>query len=170
MLPMLIEDTRQQLGKHRNIREYFKARGTKIIRDKMLVGDYTLPLDRSICIDIKRDVIEIAGNICSNEHRRFRDECLRAKQTGTKLYILVEENVTDDGVLISRPEDLAYWEAPKFRWGERRGQPKTLVKGAALGKAMRTMENKYGVTFLFCDKTDAGRVIEEILEGGNYEA
>jgi ribosome-associated protein len=159
----IVQDTREQKGKHKNIESYMRGRGIEIIRDKVYAGDYTLPTDRRICIDVKRDIMEIAGNICGNEHERFRDELKRAQETGTKLYILIEQ-MESNGKLIIRPEDLHLWEPPKFRYGEKKGEPRTLVKGEPLGKAMRTMEKRYGCEFLFCDSSEAGFVILRLLK------
>jgi len=41
------------------------------------------------------------------------------------------------------------------------------ASGKTLAKALRTMETKYGVTFLFCKPKDAAARIVEILKGGN---
>ena len=161
-ITQIIQDTREQSGKHRNIERYMASVGVKILRDKLYAGDYTLPLDRRVCIDIKQDVVEIAGNLCSNQHERFRNECIRAKETGTELYVLIEENKCN-GKEISCPEDLSNWESPKYRYGKRKGQPLTFVKGSVLAKTMRSMESKYGVTFLFCSKEESGKIILELL-------
>ena len=37
------------------------------------------------------------------------------------------------------------------------------TKGVSLAKAMRTMQEKYGVTFLFCKPEEAGAKILELL-------
>lgn len=163
-IKQIMQDSREQYGKHRNIENFCRSNGIKILRDKLYVGDYTLPTDRRVCIDVKKDIGEIAGNICSNDHERFRAECVRAQETGTKLYILVQENECN-GHEICVPEDLIFWESPKFRYGKMKGQPRTLVKGDILGKAMRSMEKKYNVTFLFCSKDEAGEIIAKLLGG-----
>ena len=41
------------------------------------------------------------------------------------------------------------------------------ASGKKLAKALRTMETKYGVKFLFCKPKDAAARIVEILKGGN---
>lgn len=45
---VLLEDTRNQKGKHKNVHEWAKANGVTIIRTKLLVGDYTLPTDQRV--------------------------------------------------------------------------------------------------------------------------
>jgi hypothetical protein len=161
-IKQIVQDTREQKGKHKNIEKYMSENNIEIFRDKLFCGDYSLPIDRKVCIDIKQDVVEIAGNLCSNQHARFRDECIRAMKTGTQLYVLIEENECN-GFEITCPEDLVHWESPKFKYGQRKGQPLTFVKGSVLAKTMRSMETKYGVTFLFCNKEESGKIILQLL-------
>ena len=40
---ILIEDTRQQAGKHRNVEAYCQRMGIEIRREKLPVGDYAMP-------------------------------------------------------------------------------------------------------------------------------
>lgn len=164
-IKIIIQDTREQAGKHKNIDTYFEQCGIRIIRDKLGIGDYSLPLDRRVCVDVKQDVVEIAGNLCSGDHERFRNECIRAKEVGARLYILIQENECN-GIEITQPEDLRFWQSPKYKYGQHKGEPLTTVKGETLGKIMRTMERKYGVRFIFCDEKDAGKIILKLL-GGN---
>ena len=56
---IIIEDTRNQPGKHKNINAYMEKRGHKVVRSKMLVGDYQLANDGSIAIDTKSGVMEL---------------------------------------------------------------------------------------------------------------
>lgn len=41
------------------------------------------------------------------------------------------------------------------------------TKGETLAKAIETMEQKYGVKFLFCKPEEAGAMILKLLEVGN---
>jgi hypothetical protein len=41
------------------------------------------------------------------------------------------------------------------------------VQGPRLQKAMETISERYGVTFLFCDPSEAGATIERIIQ--SYE-
>ena len=71
--------------------------GHQVIRSKLFVGDYAKLKDQSICIDTKKDILEVAGNICGKQHDRFRAECVRAMCSEIKLIILIEEETdTDD--------------------------------------------------------------------------
>ena len=127
-----------------------------------LLGSY------KVSVDTKRDIQEAIGNICGPQHDRFRDEVILAQRNQIKLYILIENT---DGV--STLDDLDTWENPRKKmkkWvsvadGGRKRVPvsQNATKGVSLAKAMRTMQEKYGVTFLFCKPEEAGAKILELL-------
>lgn len=52
---ILICDTRQQDGKHKNIEAYCNRMGIEMIREKCDVGDYMFP-DGKIAVDTKQDL------------------------------------------------------------------------------------------------------------------
>lgn len=156
---ILIEDSRQQAGKHENIHQYCKKHGITIIRKKLDVGDYAFP-DGKIAIDTKEDLLEISKNIMSSDHRRFRAECQLAQELGIKLIFLVEE-VPDYGMV-------EYWKVPRWRTTNqfhKCGDLMTMVDPETLKKAMTTMSEKYGVEFRFCNKRNTpSRVIKYLKE------
>ena len=86
---IILEDTRQQKDKHRNIAEHFEKNGITIIRQKLLVGDYTLPTDQHVCIDTKKDLRELLMDLGVDKGRFMREVAL-AKRLGIRLVILVE--------------------------------------------------------------------------------
>lgn len=158
---VLLEDTRNQPGKHKNIAAYCKQQGIEIIRTKLLVGDYMLTGAESegisgmgnIAVDTKSlGVLEIASNVFQ-DHERFRRECETAQRCGIQLIILIEE-VLPQGRL-----DL--WKSPL----DRNGKPRCKFDPAILRKAMYTMQDKYGVKFRFCDGRSTGKVLFEYLKG-----
>lgn len=151
---VILEDTRQQEGKHRNVEAYFRKANIPMERCCLYVGDYAIANDQSRAVDTKRDVLEIAKDIMSSDHERFAAECERARQAGIKLLVLIEETLPDGG--------LAKWESPT----DSRGRALTAVKGESLRKAMLTMTIKYGVRFRFCDARQTGRIIAEYLAEG----
>ena len=77
---IILEDTRNQVGKHDKKNEYFQQNGIEVRRTKLYCGDYTLPTDQSVCIDTKKDIQELIGIYAVNhmngsemslcEHRR----------------------------------------------------------------------------------------------------
>lgn len=146
---IIVEDTRNQIGKHKKLNTDLEKLGVKVIRSKLYIGDYTRLDNMNICIDTKKDYVELASNICGKEHTRFRNECLKAKENGIKLIILVEENCCANE-----------WQSPR----KRNGQLYTKVNGKTLYKAMQTMAEKYGVEFCYCDKKETAQIIIKILE------
>lgn len=151
---VLLEDTRNQTGKHRNIEAYCKGQGIEIIRSKLLVGDYMLtgPESGGISVDTKYGVPELASN-CFQEHERFRYELETAQKCGIQLIVLTEE--------VLPPGGLVNWRSPVGR----DGRPRYRFDPVTLKKAMLTMQDKYGVKFRFCDGRSTGRVLLEYLRG-----
>ena len=151
---IILEDTRQQAGKHKNIQSYFQKTGIRFERCALYVGDYAIASDQSRAVDTKQDVLELSKDILSSDHERFRDECARANDAGIKLLILVEEVLPDGG--------LSNWRSPV----NAEGRPLSSVKGETLRRAMLTMTAKYGVRFRFCDSRQTGRLIVDYLVEG----
>ena len=153
---VILEDTRQQAGKHDLKHEYFASQGVVIVRTKLLFGDYAL-WGGSISVDTKANVEEIAQNIggSSAEHGRFRRELQRAQDMGCHLYVLIEN---DEG--ITSIEGVRTWVNPRLIDSSK------AITGERLAKAMQTMQERYGVTFLFCHPERAAATIHYLLERG----
>lgn len=151
---VILEDTRQQTGKHKNIDLYFKKTGIQTERCCLYVGDYAIANDQSRAVDTKQDVLEIAKDILTADHERFRAECERADKAGIKLLVLIEEVLPDGG--------LVNWQSPT----NSKGVLLTRAKGETLKRAMLTMTMKYGVRFRFCDARQTGRLLVEYLTEG----
>jgi ribosome-associated protein len=156
---ILLQDTRQQYGKHRNIEAYCKRMGIQIVNQCLSVGDYMLP-GRMVSVDTKESILELASNVMSSDHRRFKAECVRAQEQGIQLIILVEE--------VPPYGRLDMWEVPRWqssnKW-HRYGDPMTLVDPAALRKACITMQKKYGVKFRFCSRLQSPKRVIQYLKG-----
>lgn len=164
-MAVLFEDSRQQKNQHELKREHFEREGWKVERTKLFVGDYMLP-GGLVSVDTKRDIYEIAQNL-KQQHDRFRRECVRARDAGYSLVILVEN---EDGV--GDLFGLADWIEPEEHFFRRRkksgGKVKRRYTGTSLYKTCKTMTEKYGVTFEFCSPQDAGARVLSILTGGEY--
>ena len=168
---ILLEDTRNQPGKHDMKNKYFSEHGVEVRRTKLYVGDYTLPADQSICIDTKKDIQELIGDICGKSHERFRDECIRAQEVNVKLIILVENEAgyvdrkqTIYNKVVRSVDDLFSWKNPRFFiWVKGKQKYPTATKGTVLAKCCKTMNEKYGVEFQFCKPEEAGERILSIL-------
>lgn len=157
----IIEDTRQQAGKHDTKHEQWLEAGVELIRSKLAFGDYALP--PVVAVDTKASILELAMDI-DQQHERFRRELIAAQEAGCLLVILTEngDGVTDLGTL-------AAWQNPRRFINERRGL-RPPITGARLAKACAAMEKKYGVRFDFCPPQDAAaRVVEILMEEGGRD-
>ena len=56
---VILEDTRQQVGKHDLKHDYFTSEGIEVVRTKLPFGDYAL-WGASTAVDTKANVEEIA--------------------------------------------------------------------------------------------------------------
>ena len=117
MSVIIVEDKSQQAGKHENKHRWFDSHDVELLQAPLPVGDYILCTDAvedviqrkakrgvdlkkldflgsyKVCVDTKRDMTEIEGNICGKQHDRFKDECVLAQNNGIQLYVLVENQV-----------------------------------------------------------------------------
>ena len=105
-----------------------------------------------ISVDTKMGVPEIASN-CFQEHERFKAECVKAKECGIRLIVLIEE-VPPGG-------EIRNWVSPLDRYGK----PKYQFNPITLQKVMETMTERYDVQFRFCDGRSTGKVLIEYLKG-----
>lgn len=152
---MIIEDTRQKQNEHEIKHRAFEELGVDLLRCALPFGDYAYP--PHIVVDTKKNMQEIAANLVG-DHSRFRHECVKAKEAGCHLYILVET----DWTTINSVDDVHQWYNPRLIYS-----PKA-VTGDRLEKTMKTMQAKYGVRFLFCRPEESAATIIKILNG-DYE-
>ena len=172
-------DSREKARAIRKILAKFNEQGVKYYISKLWAGDYMSLDNPRLIIDRKQNLSEICGNVCQNR-TRFRKELVRAFENGIKLIILIEHSNR-----IKSIDDVATWENPRRKkkvwiedslsvdedgedywevahWAIKETKAMT---GETLSKVMRTMEQKYGCEFLFCDKIHAGKRIIELLGG-----
>ena len=183
---ILIEDTRNQINKHKNIHKYCKENDIEIIRNKLIVGDYMLPNVSNISIDTKFGLQEIMKNIIE---KRFRNELLLSKKLGIKLIVLIENssdiNSIDDIPLKWKNPRLEqykrtlkwklnlnyhaeYNEWELYRQAKERGLQtyRPPQNPEQLRKALHTIEDNkedYDVSFEFCSKSETGQKIIDLL-------
>lgn len=150
---IIVEDTRQKKGKHELKHACFDEMGVRLIRNMLPFGDYARVPD--ISIDTKENMQEIAQNI-GGDHKRFKNECIAAKEAGCQLIILIENK---DG--IASIDDVHKWINPDLIY-----RPRSIT-GERLEKAMKTMSARYGVRFEFCEPKDSAWKILELLEVKN---
>ncbi len=192
---VILEDSGQVKNKHISKHLYFEQNGIYWERYPLPVGDYILYNDAvadvvarkqkrgieikkmdflgtyTVCVDTKKDMQEICGNICGTQHERFRDECILAKNNGIKLYVLVEN---EDGITCI--DDVFRWKNPrmyrynKIKYMHNLGKWQNIplpkappTKGKQLALSMLTMQKKYGCQFLFATPEKTGSEIIRLL-------
>ena len=148
---MIIQiDTREQ--KYDHILRYFDAANIKYVRSKCVVGDYVNLENPMVVIDRKKDLQEVAGNVCQ-QHERFVRELELAGELGYRIIILIEEDT------IKTLSEVPCW----YNWRKKKN-PRA-ISGKQLYKIMRTMGEKYGVEWEFTTKANCGKRITELLGG-----
>lgn len=181
---ILLEDTRNQINKHKNIHKYCKENDIEIIRNKLIVGDYMLPNFSNISIDTKFGLQEIMKNITE---KRFRNELLLSKKLGIKLIVLIENssdiNSIDEIPLKWKNQRLEFYkfqlkkqlglfgkfnEWYLYREAKDKGlKPrKPPISPEQLRKALHTIEDNtedYNCQFIFTKKSECGAKIIELL-------
>lgn len=163
-------DSRQQANKHDLKDKYFQEKGIKTLKSKLPFGDYALINDTSICIDTKKDMLELE-NCLTKDHIRFRNEITNANSFGIGIVILIEEteqykNLDDVALRYQIPK----WKSNSFQkidgkmvCKHRKGQPMGQFSVETMVKAMKTMQQKYAVIFAFTTPEKCGEVIIDIL-------
>ena len=150
---ILIEDTRQVVGKHKLKNEYFEKMGIEVVRSKLLFGDYATPQNPNIAIDTKKDIQELIIDV-TKDHERFKRELQLAKKCGAKLIILIEDEK------VTCINDLYTW----YNWRLKKSPKAT--KGSTLAKMLYTIEHNtedYNCQFIFTKKSECGAKIIDLL-------
>jgi ERCC4-type nuclease len=177
-------DSREKARAIKKILSEFEKENVKYYISKLWAGDYMSLDNPRVIIDRKQNLSEICGNVCQN-HNRFKNELMRAQEHGIKLIILVEHSNQ-----IKCIEDVANWNNPRCKktniWvddkcvidksGEEYWEvghyvmvDNKAMTGKTLSKIMKTMEQKYGCQFHFCDKLHTGKKIIELLGSEHFD-
>jgi ERCC4-type nuclease len=152
---MIIQiDTREKARAIKSVLAEFDRQGIKHISSKLYVGDYMNLENPKIIVDRKQNLNEVCCNVCQ-DHKRFIAEIEKANEAGIKLIFLVEH-----GASIKSLEDVNKWYNPRLKTSP------LAVSGQRLFKILYSIQKKYGVEFLFCDKVNTGKKIIELLGGG----
>lgn len=158
-------DSREKARAIQKIVAEFDRQGIQHPVSKLMVGDYMNYDNPRLIIDRKQNLTELCSNVCQ-DHVRFRNELLLSQELGVQLVILVEH-----GKGIRCLEDVIWWNNPRrhkrVQIGGRWQTVETkAMEGDVLYKMLCTQQRKYGVRFLFCDKSETGREIIRILRDG----
>lgn len=146
-------DSREKAHIIRHILEDFDNMGVEWFSCKLPVGDYVSLDNPRLAVDRKHNLAEVVSNV-GQDHKRFVAELERAKRLGIRLVILVEHSRS-----VHRLEDVIHWKNPRLAVSP------LAISGERLYKIMRTMSEKYGVEWQFCEKRYTARRIVNILEG-----
>lgn len=181
---MIIQiDSREKARAIKKIEAEFDRQRIQHPISKLMVGDYMNYDNPRVIVDRKQNLTEVCGNL-TQQHERFRAEALRAQELGIHLIILVE-----DSPKIKSLDDVENWINPRrFQYCKKHGIPtkgdveaeiaefvsrcgqKPPTTGKQLAKMMRTMSERYGIQWEFCDKAHTGQRIVELLEGCNRDS
>lgn len=144
---MILEmDTRNQVDNY--VTDYLDKQGIKWIRNKLYSGDVKLLNDTKVIIDLKKDIDEIASNLCRTlEHERLKREIQRAKDIGCERFIFMIK-VKD----INSIDEVINWKSKYSKV-----KPETLIK------IMKTFSERYEVEFMFYKKNEIAPKIIELL-------
>lgn len=159
-------DSREHKKEYERICKQFDDMGIKHFRSKLYCGDYQSLDNAKLCIDRKKDLQELCGNVCQ-QHERFKSELIRAREAGIQLIILCEH-----GPDIKSIEDVYFWKNPRKHrviWRTINGKrtptviSEKAVDGNQLYKSLCTIQDRYGVKIEFCNKEETGKKIVELL-------
>lgn len=145
----ILVDTREQPTPRYERR--IKAMGVPCECEALRFGDYsakvTLPggelfdLKNEVCIERKMDINELCACFCKGR-RRFVNEFERARESGAKVYLLIEN---------------ATWEQIY------KGDYNSLMHPSALIGSITAWCARYSCTTFFCQPHTTGRLIKDIL-------
>ena len=165
-------DSREHKKELARIKKQLDGLGVKYFISKLYVGDYMSLDNPRLVIDRKKDLLELCGNV-TQQHERFRDELIRAKEHGIKIIVLCEH-----GEDIQELTDVLFWTNPRLKemdWRMVDGHPQKVQKyphattGEQLYKSLCTIAERYGVEFRFCTKNKTGEEIVRILKGSDND-
>lgn len=144
-------DSREKSKAITKIISEFDKQGILHPVSKLYVGDYMNYDNPRMIVDRKQNLTELCQNVCQ-DHERFRRELINANENGIKLIILCEH-----GQGIETLEDVIFWKNPRLK-----KSPKATT-GKTLYNILSTIERKYNVDFEFCEKSQTGKRIIELL-------
>lgn len=146
----IYEDTRQQKGKHENVKNYCEEHGITLIRKKLSIGDYALDTDyKQVYVDTKQNLGELGRNLFNRiDKERFEKEIQKAESQNADLIILVEDNT------------------PFEKWINPRASNCFTYSGRDIQKKLRKLGKKYQNLYVgFCNKENTPEIVIEILKG-----
>lgn len=148
---MIQIDTREKPQAIAGIKAFFDKHNIEYIDRKMDIADYCVVGNENLVIDRKRNLQEVAQNLCSDDRGRFWREVRLAYRNHVRMIVLVEQSGIND------LRDVKNWQSKYQR-----------LSGARLQEEMYRIALAYGVEWQFCHKNSTGKRICELL-GVTYE-
>lgn len=141
---VVYSDSREKKNDH--ILAYLERHGIPYEVRKLDIGDYQLDIRPGRTIDRKRDLEEMARNMCTGDKTRFWREVRLSHSRHVKMIVLIEQQG------VTGIEDVRGWHSKYSR-----------ITGQYLAREMYRCHIAYGVEFLFCSKRSTGKRIVELL-------
>lgn len=185
---IIVEDSRQKLGKHNNKHKYFEKNEIICKRAKLPVGDYAkydeLPNELKEKIDFVTPIYECGCKPKPKIIKQISDELSKyirlsidTKQNLNEVYgNLCQDNERFKAELLRAREagikliilcehggKIKTFEDVKNWHNPRLDKNPYAWNGERLYKTMRTVAEKYNTDFLFCNKEDTGKKIIDLL-------
>lgn len=143
---MIICDTRERKNQH--ILDYFDRHNIEYEIRKLDTADYWNDENQNVVIDRKRNLNEVATNLCSDDSSRFWKEVRRSYRDKQKFIVLIEH-----GPNIKSLADVSSWTSKYSK-----------ISGSRLQAEMYRVGIAYNIQFEFCSKRSTGKRIMELLE------
>lgn len=141
----LFVDTRQKKDKHLNIEQYCRDNNITAVQKCLLVGDYMLE-NGKIAVDTKQSLQELANDLYADK-LAFNKKYKKCYTQNIKLVVLVEEP-------IKKISELIAWRSKH-----------TKISGRFLVDLISDLQMSYGISFKFCEKSQTGKVLIDLLQG-----
>ena len=105
---VIVEDSRNQIGKHKNINAYLQSVGLRVIRRSLIVGDYVIANRQNISIDTKMDMESskimdrlICGDVGYGKTEIAIRAAFKAAVDGKQTAVLVPTTILASGWVIT---------------------------------------------------------------------
>lgn len=140
----IIADSREQVNNH--LTDFWDKKNIGYFTRKLDIGDYSaqignMTLEKDIVIERKRNLDEICGNLTASRDR-FEREFLRAKASGTKVFLIIENATWTDIELQNYRSNLS---------------PKSLMA------SLLSWQIRFNITIIFCEPKNTPRLIYYLL-------
>ena len=140
----IIADSREQVNNH--LTDYWDKKKVPYFTRKLDIGYYSaqlgdMTLEKDVVIERKRNIEEICGNLGADRDR-FEREFLRAKASGTKVFLIIENASYEDIYLQNYRSQLS---------------------AKSLMASLMSWQIRFNITIIFCEPENTPRLIHQIL-------